>query len=394
MQRNQESMAKDLYDLLGVARTASPDDIKKAYRKLARQYHPDVNKDPSAADMFKEINGAYEVLSDDDKRARYDRFGAAGLNQQPGGFSGGGFGAGDLNDIFEQFFGGFSTSGGAGARGAGTRRQARAGRDLRYDLTITFEESIFGIEKTIDLTRLEACDTCHGAGAEPGTSMRRCPECNGSGELRQVRQTFLGSMVTASVCPRCTGKGEIIETPCKTCRGQGQIRRTRQVTINVPGGVDDGIRIRQVGLGEPGDSGGPAGNLQVVLKVEPHEFFRRREYDIVIDMPINIAQAALGATITIPTVDGDEPLKIPEGTQTGKVFRLRGHGAPRIRTDGTSTGRGDQLVVVQVEIPTRLTPDQKRLFQELGQTLGSETIPHKTGKGFFDRVMDFLNGEN
>jgi molecular chaperone DnaJ len=388
-------MAKDLYDVLGVARTASPEDIKKAYRKLARQFHPDVNKDPVAEDMFREINGAYEVLSDDEKRARYDRFGAAGLGQQgPGGFSGGGFGTGDLNDIFEQFFGGGFSTGGGGARSTGARRQARAGRDLRYDLTITFEESIFGVEKTIDLTRLEACDTCHGNGAEPGTSMRRCPECNGTGELRQVRQTFLGSMVTASVCTRCGGKGEIIETPCKTCRGQGQIRRTRQVTISVPGGVDDGTRIRQVGLGEPGENGGPAGNLQVVLKVEPHEFFRRREYDIVVDIPINIAQAALGATITVPTVDGDEALKIPEGTQTGKVFRLRSHGAPRIRTDGTSTGRGDQLVVVQVEIPTRLTPDQKRLFQELGQTLGSESIPHKTGKGFFDRVMDFLNGEN
>lgn len=386
-------MAKDLYDVLGVARTANPDDIKKAYRKLARQYHPDVNKDPGAAEMFKEINGAYEVLSDDDKRARYDRFGAAGLNPQAaGGFSGGGFDTGNLNDIFEQFFGGFSTSG--GARGTTSRRQPRSGRDLRYDLAISFEESIFGVEKTIDLTRLEACDTCHGSGAEPGTSMRRCPECNGTGELRQVRQTFLGSMVTASVCTRCSGKGEIIDTPCKPCRGQGQLRRTRQVTVNVPGGVDDGTRIRQGGWGEPGENGGSAGNLQVVLKVEPHEFFRRREADIVLDMPINIAQAALGATISVPTVDGDEPLKIPEGTQTGKVFRLRGHGAPRIRTDGTSTSRGDQLVIVQVEIPTRLTPDQKRLFQELGQTLGAESVPHKAGKGFLDRMIDFINGEN
>jgi len=386
----ETTMPKDLYDVLGVGRGATPDEIKKAYRKLARQYHPDINSDPNAAEQFKEINAAYEVLSDEEKRSRYDRFGAAGIN----GFNGAGpnvGGFGDLNDIFEQFFSGF---GGGGSASARSRRQARAGRDLRYDLAVSFEESIFGVEKTIDLTRMEPCDNCHGSGAEPGTGLRRCPECNGVGELRQVRQTFLGSMVTSSTCPRCNGRGEVIDTPCRTCRGQGQVRRTRQVTISVPGGVDDGMRIRQVGLGEPGENGGPSGNLQVVIKVEAHDFFRRRDNDILVDIPINVAQAALGTSITVPTVDGDETLAIPAGTQTGKVFRMRGHGAPRLRSDGSSTGRGDQLVVVQVEVPTRLTPDQKRLFQELAQTLGTETVPRKAGKGFFDRVMDFLNGES
>ncbi len=378
-------MPRDLYEILGVSRSATPDELKKAYRKLARQFHPDVNKDPGAEETFKEVSAAYEILSDEEKRARYDRFGLAGVGNQPGGFGGAGF-TGDLNDIFEQFFSGF---GGSAARSG--RRQARVGRDLRYDMTISFEESIFGVEKQIELTRLETCDNCHGNGAEPGTSLRRCPECGGVGEIRQVRQTFLGSMVTSSACPRCSGKGEIIETPCKVCRGQGQVRKTRQITVSVPGGVDDGTRIRQVGLGEPGENGGPAGNLQVFIKVEQHEFFKRRDNDILVDIPINVAQAALGSTINVPTVDGDEALVIPAGTQSGKVFRLRGHGAPKVRSDGSSTGRGDQLVIMQVVVPTRLSADQKRLFQELAQTLGTDTEPQKAGKGFFDKVMDFLN---
>ncbi len=245
------------------------------------------------------------------------------------------------------------------------------------------------MDKQIDLTRMETCDNCNGSGAEPGTALRRCPECNGAGELRQVRQTFLGSMVTATTCPRCNGKGEVIDTPCKVCRGQGQQRKTRQIMVNVPGGVDDGTRIRQVGLGEPGENGGPSGNLQVFIKVQPHEFFKRRDNDIIVDIPINVAQAALGASITIPTVDGEEPLAVPAGTQTGKVFRLRNHGAPKIRSDGTSNGRGDQLIVVQVVVPTRLTPEQKRLFQNLVKHSVRKANRKKAARAFSTRCSTF-----
>jgi len=380
----------DPYEVLGVSKSASPDEIKKAYRKMVRQYHPDVNKEAEAENRFKQINAAYEILNDEEKRARWDRYGAAGMNPNNGGGFDGAF-TGDLSDIFEQFFGGgFNNA----ARAGTTRRQARQGRDLRADLMVSFEEAIFGVEKPVDVTRLETCETCNGSGAEPGTQPRRCPECNGQGEIRQVRNTFLGSMVTSTTCPRCSGRGEIVDTPCKTCRGAGQVRKTRSITVKVPAGIDDGMRIRRGGEGEPGENGGPNGNLQIFIKVQPHDFFRRRENEILLDIPINIAQAALGATISVPTVDGEEPLDIQPGTQSGKVFRLRGHGAPRIRPDGSAAGRGDQLVVVQVQIPLQLTPDQRRLFTELGATLGTKIEPQKQGRGFFERIADFLNGEN
>jgi molecular chaperone DnaJ len=385
-------MPQDPYEILGVSRSASPEEIKKAYRKLVRQYHPDINKEDGVEDKFKEINAAYEILSDEEKRARFDRFGMAGMNGGAGGFDGA-F-TGDLGDIFEQFFGGMGgfSSGRGGTTG---RRQPRQGRDLRADMTITFEESIFGCEKPIDITRQETCDVCNGSGAEPGTSPKRCTECNGAGEVRQVRQTFLGSMVTSSTCPRCNGRGEIIETPCKNCRGTGQNRKTRTLTIKVPPGIDDGMRIRRANEGEPGENGGPNGNLQVFIKVQPHEIFRRRENDILLDIQLNVAQAALGASLTVPTVDGDEQISIPAGTQSGKVIRLRGHGAPRVRSDGSSSGRGDELVVVQVQVPTQLSAEQRRLFEELSATFGTSTKAEtaKSGKGFFERVADFLSGE-
>lgn len=386
------TMPKDPYDVLGVAKSASQDEIKKAYRKLVREYHPDVNKDDGAEDHFKEINAAYEILGDEEKRARFDRFGMAGVSGAADpGFGGGAF-TGDLGDIFEQFFGGMGGFG--AATGARNRRQPRQGRDLRLDMAISFEESIFGIEKPAEVTRLERCETCSGSGAEPGTTPRRCPECAGSGEVRQVRQTFLGSMVTTSPCPRCGGHGEIVDTPCHTCRGSGQTRKTRTLTVKIPAGIDDGMRIRVSGEGEPGEFGGPNGNLQVFIKVQPHEFFRRRENDILVDIPINVAQAALGSAITVPTVDGDVQVDIPAGTQSGRVVRLKGHGAPKIRSDGTASGRGDELVVIQVEVPKALTAEQKRLFQELSATFGDARVePQKSGKGFFERIADFLNGE-
>lgn len=381
-------MPRDYYDVLSVSRDASADDIKKAYRKLARQFHPDVNKEADATEKFREATEAYEILSDADKRARYDRYGHAGVAGQAGGFGSGGFT--DLNEIFEEFFN-FGMGGNASRRQ--NRRAPRAGRDIRYDMTLTFEESIFGAEKEIEVARQERCETCAGSGAEPGTQPRNCIECAGTGEVRRVRQIFLGNMVEVAPCPRCSGSGKIIDTPCKECKGQTVIRRNRKIKVKVPGGVDDSTRIRITGEGEPGENGGPSGNVQVFFHVQPHEFFRRRENDIILDLRINVAQAALGARIDVPTVDGDEALDIPAGTQSGKVFTLRGHGAPKIRSDGTALSRGDELVVVQVVVPTKLSADQRRLFEELSRTLGAEVEPQKVGKGFFDRVMEFFGGE-
>jgi molecular chaperone DnaJ len=390
-------MPRDFYEVLGVPRNASPDDVKKAFRKLAKQYHPDQNREAGAEDRFKEINDAYAVLSDPEKRARYDRYGMAGVDPQAGGgFSGAGFGGfSDLGEMFEEIFGAFTGSQ-TRREGAANRRQPRPGRDLRYDMTLTFEEAIFGVTKEIELSRYETCNVCKGSGAEPGTAPRRCPECAGSGEIRQVRQTFLGSMVSVSACPRCGGAGEVVETPCHECRGQGKVRRNRKISVTVPGGVDDTTRLRVVGEGEMGENGGPAGNLQIFFKVQPHEFFKRREYDIFLEFKINVAQAVLGTVVNIPTVDGeDEKLAIPPGTQSGKVFTLRGRGVPKIRSDGSHAGRGDQNVIIQVEIPTKLSPEQRRLFEELARTMGDDAAPTRTGsgKGFFDRLFDIFGGE-
>ncbi len=385
------TMPKDLYEILGVQREASADEIKRAYRKLAKQYHPDTNPEAGDDEKFKEVSAAYAVLSDPDKRARYDRYGLAGIDPQQGGFNGGFGGFTDLSEMFEELFGAF-TGGGRRSSAGGSRRQPRPGRDLRYDMTLTFEESIFGVEKEIEIARLETCDSCNGVGAEPGTSAKRCPECSGSGEVRQVRQTFLGSMVSVTTCPRCGGDGEIVETPCKTCRGEGKVRKTRKITVKVPGGVDDSTRLRVPNEGEAGENGGPSGSVQVFFRVQKHEFFKRRENDIILDLQINVAQAALGAEVSIPTVDGPEKLIIAAGTQSGKTYTLRGHGAPRIRSDGTSAGRGDQIVVVEVIIPSRLTPEQRRIFEELGRTLGTEVQPSKAAKGFFERVAEFFGG--
>src|SRR5260221_5644090 len=359
-------MPEDFYLVLGVARDASPDDIKKAYRRLAKQFHPDQNRDDGAEDKFKEIATAYDVLSDPDKRSRYDRYGMAGIDPQAAGFSGMGGTGGftDLSEIFEEFFSGFT---GQTGRRSG-RRQARPGRDLRYDMTLTFEESIFGVEKEIEVTRLETCEHCQGRGAEPGTSPRRCPDCNGTGESRRVSQTFLGSMVNVMPCQRCQGRGEIIETPCKECRGQTQVRKARKLSVKVPGGIDENSKLRYSGEGEPGENGGPRWNLFFFFRIQPHQFFKREGDDILLDFKINVAEAALGTTVRIPTVDAELDLEIPPGTQSGKHFRLSGKGAPRI-SDQSRTRR-DQLVTVHVGVPTKLTADQRRLFEELGHTLG------------------------
>lgn len=379
---------RDYYDVLGVGRSASKDELKKAYRKMARQYHPDVNDAPEASERFKEISEAYEVLSDDQKRAAYDRFGHAGVNQGAGGgFSGfdpSGFGS--VADIFEEFFGGgFGTS--SRRRRSGPRR----GADLRYDLTVSFEEAVFGVEKEIEVRRPEACDRCNGSGAEPGTQPITCTTCNGSGEVRRVQQSILGSFVNVTTCPTCQGSGELITEPCQQCNGQKQVQRTVRKKVKVPPGVDNDTQIRLTGEGAPGVAGGPPGNLFVVLHVRKHEFFERRGDDIIMDLQINVAQAALGDEVNVPTIDGDEKLSIPPGTQSGKVFRMRGKGVPRLDRSGRGApmGRGDQHVVIQVAIPKNLNEKQRELFDELAKTLGSEVVPQRE-KGIFGQLKDTL----
>src|SRR5512147_2074933 len=361
---------RDYYEVLGVAKGAGADDIKKAYRKLARQYHPDVNKASDAEAKFKELNEAYEVLSDDDKRAAYDRFGHAAVDGSgmggAGGFTGDFGGFGGLGDIFEEFFG----FGGQRASSA-SRRTPRRGADLRYDMTITFEEAAFGLEREIEVARYETCTRCNGKGAEPGTTPLRCSTCNGTGEVRRVQQSILGSFVNVTTCPTCRGEGETISLPCTQCRGQRKTRAVPKLNVKVPPGVDTGTQIRLTGEGELGEYGGPVGNLYVVLEVKPHAFFRRREDDVVLEVQINVAQAALGDEIIVPTLDGDEKIAIPGGTQTGRVIPVRGKGIPHLRRQG----RGDELVVVQVTVPTQLTVEQRELFAELAKTLGKEVIP-------------------
>jgi molecular chaperone DnaJ len=367
---------RDYYEVLGVKRDAGPDDIKKAFRRLAREYHPDVNKSTDAEARFKEINEAYEVLSDDQKRAAYDRYGHAATQ---GGFGGAeGFGGfGDINDIFNEFFGGFARA------SAQQRRGPRRGADLRYDLKIDFLEAVFGAEKEVDVVRNETCTRCAGSGAEPGTSPTRCRTCNGTGEVRRVQQSILGQFVNVTTCPTCNGTGEVITTPCKQCGGRKQIRSPRSLAVTIPPGVDTGTQIRLNGEGEPGVNGGPPGNLYVVVNVAPHPFFRRKDEDVIVEMNINVAQAALGDEIEVPTVDGKEKLNIPAGTQSGSVFRIKNKGVPHLRR----SSRGDQLVLVSVNVPTNLNAEQKRLMQELAKTLGKEVVPQQE-RGFFDKLKD------
>lgn len=377
---------RDYYEILGVSRSATAEELKSAYRRLARQYHPDVSTQADGGERFKEISEAYEVLSNPSRRQAYDRFGHAGVNNGGGGFGGFEGDFGNVADIFEEFFGG--AFGGRRRQRQGPRR----GMDIRHDLTISFEEAIFGVEKEIQLRRPEACDRCSGSGAEPGTTPVSCPTCNGSGEVRRVQQSILGSFVNVTTCPQCSGAGEIISTPCSECRGQKVVQKTVTKKVKIPAGVDSDTQIRLTGEGAPGVFGGPPGNLFVVLHVRNHEIFERRGEDIWLDVQVNVAQAALGAEISVPTIDGEETISIPAGTQSGKVFKLRGKGVPRLDRSGRGNpmGRGDQRVMVQVVVPKNLSPKQRELFAELAKTLGEEVLPPRE-KGILGSLKETFN---
>ncbi len=369
---------RDYYEVLGVSRSAGDEEIKKAFRRLAKQYHPDANKEQGAEARFIEINEAYEILSDPQKRAAYDRYGHAAVG------NGGGTGFGDfgdfgtfssINDLFETFF-----SGTAGAqRRAGTQR----GADLRYDLTITFEEAVFGCQKEIELPRWETCTNCRGSGAQPGTSTARCSSCQGTGEIRRVQQSIFGQFVNVTMCERCRGEGRVITTPCEKCRGQGRVRNNRRVVVNIPAGVDDGINVRVTGEGEVSARGGTPGNLYVILTVKPHHVFKRQSNDIIYELPISFTQAALGDEVEVPTVDGKATtLKIPAGTQSNRSFRLKGMGVPVVH----SSARGDQHVIVKVVTPTNLTAEQKRLLEEFARLEREQN-----DKNIFDKIKDVFH---
>ena len=357
---------RDYYEVLGVQKGAGEDELKKAYRKLARKYHPDLNKDnPEAADKFKEVNEAYEVLSDKDKRAKYDQFGFAGVDPSYGGGAGAGAGG----------FGG----------GRSQRRNApQRGESIRQTVVLSFEEAAFGCEKEITVERIETCGDCGGTGAAKGTTAETCPNCRGTGVVTQTQRTPLGMFQTQGACPNCRGTGKIIKKPCPKCGGQGRVRKTRKFKVNIPAGIDDGQSIQQRGQGNAGANGGPAGDLYVTVAIRPHPIFTRDGSDVYVEIPISFAQAALGDTLQVPTIDGRVEYKVPEGTQTGTMFRMRGKGIQNVN----GRGRGDQYVRVNIEVPKNLTDKQKKLLREFEETSTDENQIKR--KSFWDKVKDAL----
>jgi len=370
------AMKRDYYEVLGVSRSATDEELKKAYRKAALKYHPDRNPgDHQAEERFKEASEAYQILCDAERRAMYDRFGHAAF-EQGAGAAGFDFAASGFEDIIGDLFGDFFGTG----RSRGGRTRVRRGQDLRYDLDITFEEAAFGCEKTIAVPRLSPCDVCGGRGAKPGTSPKTCPQCRGSGQVR-FQQGFFS---IAKTCGHCNGQGTIIANPCTACSGAGVKRSTHQLNIKIPGGVDNGSRLKLRGEGETGGNGGPAGDLYVLLRVAEHPLFVREGSDVVCEVPISIAAAALGTEMDVPTLNGPTKLKIPGGTQSGQVFRLKGHGIP----DLNGYGRGDELVRVMVETPRKLTARQRELLEEFARLSGEDV--HPLSKSFLEKVKSVL----
>jgi len=376
---------RDYYEILGLDKNATDADIKKAYRKLAKKYHPDLNPgDKTAEAKFKEVNEAYEVLSDPKKKAQYDRFGHAGMDNNGfggfGGFSGGfeDFDFGGIGDIFESFFGG------AGFGRSRTRNGPQKGADIKYSMEITFEEAAFGTEKEISINRMESCTTCGGSGAKPGTSPTTCTHCNGTGQIQYKQSTPFGQFVNVKTCDVCHGEGKIIVNPCQTCNGRGKVRKKVNIKVRIPAGIDDGQTISLRGEGEAGTRGGPSGDLFILIRVKPHALFKRQGNDVVCEIPITFVQAALGAELEVPTLDGKVRYNIPEGTQTGTVFRLRGKGIPYLR----GSGRGDQYVKVHVEVPKKLNEKQKNALKEFAELIGDEVYEQR--KGFFEKMRDAL----
>ena len=374
---------RDYYEVLGISKDASEQEIKKAYRKMAMKYHPDKNQgNKESEEQFKEVNEAYEVLSDPQKRRTYDQFGHAGFSG--GGFGQGGFsggqGFGGFEDMFGDIFGDMFGGGSRGSRKNGPRK----GADMRLRMELKFEEAAFGVEREISIQREEECDTCHGSGAKPGTNSNTCPTCKGSGEVRQTTRTPFGNMMNVAQCPNCHGAGTIIEHKCDTCSGQGRVRKAKKLNVKIPAGVDDGATIKMSSEGQLGLKGGPRGDLYIIINVIPHKLFERDGYNVYLEMPITFVQAALGDEVEVPTLDGKVKYKIPEGTQSGTVFRLRGKGIQHLR----SSQRGDQLIRVNVEVPKKLSDKQKDLLKDFAKETGVEV--NEQSKNFFDKVRDIF----
>jgi molecular chaperone DnaJ len=369
---------RSYYEILGIERNASDAEIKRAFRKLAQQWHPDVSPEAAAAERFKEINEAYQVLSDPQRRQMYDLVGKAGLGDMGGAGSPFAEGFAGFGDLFDAVFSGM------GGTAAGARRGRRpGGSDLRYDLRVTFDEAVRGVEKEIEFDLLDRCSTCGGSGAAPGSTPSVCSTCGGRGEIRSVRQTMLGQMVNVTACTRCHGDGRVVDSPCQTCRGEGRAPRHKKIRVTIPAGIDEGHQIRLSGEGEAGPRGGTAGNLYVAVHVTPHPALRREGTEIFHELPLSIAQAALGTRVRIPTIEGEEELEIRPGTQPGTEIRLRGRGVPHIRRPGS---RGDLHVTVRVTVPTKLSKRQRQLLEELAAESGEAVLPG----GILDRMKDAL----